>query len=184
MSHDADPRGVTPDRFARLRRALGSDDRLPIDPDLSPDDAAEPSITHEPSTSRRRRPAAAELVAILAGGLLGTLGRYGVDRAWPTPHGDFPMSTFIVNASGAFALGLVLTLILERRPGARHLREFGCVGVLGSWTTMSTLATEADVLVKGGAAPVAALYVGASLLTGLVAVAVGIALGRRRALST
>jgi len=184
MSHDGRHTGVPPDRFAGLRRALGWDDRLPIDPDLAPDDPAEPSITHVPSTSRHRGPTAAQLVAILAGGLLGTLARYGVDRAWPTPHGGFPMSTFVVNASGAFALGFLLTLILEHWPASGHLREFGCVGVLGAWTTMSTFATEADVLVKGGAAVLALAYVGASLAAGLAAVAVGIALGRRRAIST
>jgi CrcB protein len=184
MSHDDKSRDVQPARLARLRRALGWDDRLPIDPDLSPDDPAEPSITHVPSTSRHHRRPAAGLVAILAGGLLGTLARYGVERAWPTPHGEFPMTTFVVNASGALALGFFLTLILEHWPESGHLREFGCVGVLGAWTTMSTLAAEADVLVKGGAAVLALVYVGASVATGLVAVAVGIALGRRRAIST
>lgn len=182
MSHDGTPRDVPPDRLARLRRALGWDDRLPIDPDLAPDDPAEPSVTHVAS-SQHVRPAAAELAAILAGGLLGTLARYGVDRAWPTPHGGFPTSTFVVNASGALALGFLLTLILEHWPDSGHLREFACVGVLGAWTTMSTLATEADVLVKDGAAVLALVYVGASLATGLAAVVLGIALGRRRATS-
>jgi CrcB protein len=49
--------------------------------------------------------------------------------------------------------------------------------VLGGFTTFSTYALESRDLVAAGAAPTAALYVVASLVTGLLAVAAGIATG-------
>ncbi len=181
-AHDGEHPTVPP-RLGRLWRALGRDDRLPIDPDLAPEDPGEPSVDHHPAAGRRRQRDPRELAAIGVGGLLGTAARYGVDRAWPTTHGAFPAATFAVNVTGAFALGVLLTLILERGSPTRYLRVFACVGFLGAWTTMSTLATEADVLVKGGDAALALGYVMASLVAGLVAVAAGIALGRRRSVS-
>lgn len=165
--------------LAAFWRAIGRDDQLPIDPDLAPDDPAEPSADHRRAATARHRRDPRALTAICVGGFLGTAARYGVDRVWPTPRGAFPMATFAINTSGALVLGVLLTLILERAPRTRHLREFACVGILGAWTTMSTLATEVDVLVKGGDAVLAAAYVVASLAAGVVAVAAGIALGRR-----
>jgi fluoride exporter len=160
------------------RRAQGSRRPLPIDPDLSPVDADEPSLTHGPHGGSHPPRDARELVAIGAGGVLGTAARYGVERAWPTPHGAFPAATLAINTSGALALGVVLAVILRRDAPLRHLRAFACVGFLGAWTTMSTLATEADLLVKGGDVALAAGYVAASLVAGLVAVAAGIMIGR------
>lgn len=179
QSHDGE-RAPVDARRGRLWRALGRDDPLPIDPDLAPEDRGEPSVAHRPAKGEPRRRDPRELAAIGAGGLLGTAARYGVDRAWPTAHGAFPWATFSINTTGAFALGVLLTLILERGTPMRYLRVFACVGFLGAWTTMSTLTTEADVLAKGGDAALALGYVAASLLAGLVAVASGIAIGRRR----
>lgn len=169
-------------RLGRMWRALGRDDRLPIDPDLAPEDPGEPSVDHHPAVGRRQRDPR-EFLAIWLGGFLGTAARYGVVRCWPTPHGSFPAATFAVNITGALALGVLLALILERGSPTRYFRVFACVGFLGAWTTMSTFATEADVLVKGGDAALALGYVMTSLLAGLVAVAAGIALGRRRSVT-
>jgi fluoride exporter len=171
-------REARPPRLVRLWSAIGREDRLPVDPDLAPDDPAEPSLEHRPAHGRSPRHDPRELLAIGVGGLLGTAARYSVGRIWPTAHGAFPATTFAINTSGALALGILLTVLLRRGPAARYLRVFTCVGFLGAWTTMSTLATEADLLVKGGDPALALGYVGASLVAGLVAVAVGIAIGR------
>jgi fluoride exporter len=152
---------------------------LPIDPDLAPGDPAAPSVERRATHGRRRR-SPRELLAIGVGGLLGTAARYGLDRAWPTPHGGFPAVTFTINTSGALALGVLLTWILESRSPWRYVRVLACVGFLGAWTTMSTLATETDLLVHGGDPGMALAYVAASLAAGLGAVAIGIAVGRRR----
>ncbi len=112
------------------------------------------------------------------GGFAGTVARYGVARAFPAAVGGFPWATFVINTSGAFLLGLLLALTLERWRVSRYLRPVTCVGFLGAWTTMSTLAFEADVLAKDGHADVAVAYLVATLVAGLAATAFGIAIGR------
>ncbi len=118
------------------------------------------------------------LAAVAAGGFLGALGRYEVGLAWPARPGSFPAATFTINTSGAFLLGLLLTVLLEHFPANRHLRPFACVGVLGAWTTMSTLAAETDMLVRGGHPATAVGYVAATLIAGIAATVAGIGLAR------
>jgi fluoride exporter len=122
------------------------------------------------------------LLVIAAGGFLGALARYEVELAWPTRAGGFPSSTFVINTSGAFLLGLLFTVTVERdrvRTATwRYVRLFGCGGVFGAWTTMSTIAVESDTLVRGGFPAVAALYLGATVVAGLAAAVVGGGLGR------
>ena len=113
-----------------------------------------------------------------AGGFLGALARYELGLAWPTAAGHFPWTTFSINVSGAFVLGLTLTLLLERVGSTRYVRPFFCVGVLGAWTTMSTLAVESDLLVKDGHATTALVYILATLVVGVSATWVGVALAR------
>jgi CrcB protein len=159
-------------------RLAHHDARLPIDPDLAPDDPAEPSPTHHPTVHVHRTRQFDVLVAVAAGGFLGALARYELGLAWPTPGGHFPWTTFTINISGAFLLGLVLTLLLERVGASRYVRPFFCVGVLGAWTTMSTFAVEGDLLVKDGLAATALLYVLATVVVGVAATWVGVAVAR------
>ncbi len=166
----------------RVARALGADDAFPIDPDLEPADPSEPARGHRraPVPVHRRHPRV--LAAIAAGGFVGALGRYELQLAWPVAPGHFPSSTFVINTSGAFLLGLVLTVSVERdrvrTTTWRYIRLFACVGVLGAWTTMSTVAVEADALVRSGTVGTAAAYLTATTAAGAAAAAVGTAMGR------
>lgn len=119
------------------------------------------------------------LGAVALGGALGAPARYGVAQlVHVAPHG-FPWATFWTNASGSFALGLVLALVLERFPPSRYLRPFLATGFLGAYTTYSTYAVETVVLGKDGHAGTAVAYAGASLVAGFVAVWAGIVAARR-----
>ncbi|MGO9458014.1 MAG: fluoride efflux transporter FluC [Acidimicrobiales bacterium] len=162
----------------RLFGMLGVGDPLPIDPDLAPDDTGSPSLTHVAHAPHLRRARSGVLLAIAAGGFLGTLARYEVELAWPTAAGHFPMATFAINTSGAFVLGLFLAAAVERRQPGPHLRPFVATGLLGGWTTYSTLAVEAVALSRGGHSPGAVAYLALSLVAGLTAATAGIALGR------
>jgi CrcB protein len=118
------------------------------------------------------------LAAIATGGFLGTLARYGVELAWSPSAGGFPWATFVINTSGAFLLGVILTVLLERFRRDRFVRPLVCVGVLGSWTTMSSLAVESDLLVRHGQAVVALGYLAATVVAGLGVTWMGIGVGR------
>lgn len=171
-------------RLDHVAHALGADDALPIDPDLDPDDPRVPSPAHRPHAVGRPRRGPVVVAAIFAGGFLGTLGRYGVAQAWPAGPGHFPAATFVINTSGAFLLGLLLTVLLERFPHRMAtLRPFLATGLLGGWTTYSTLAVESVTLAKGGHVAQGAGYVAITLVCGVTAAAFGIGAGRSRALA-
>jgi fluoride exporter len=146
----------------------GSPSQADVDPDLVPRRSARPR--HAPQI----------LVSIAVGGVLGTLARYAVSRIVHVAPDSFPWATFIVNVTGAFVLGVLLTLMIERWPPSRYARPFLAIGFLGAYTTFSTFMVEADLLVKDGAADVAVLYVAGSLVAGFVAVYLGIVAGRWR----
>jgi fluoride exporter len=74
-------------------------------------------------------------VAIAVAGALGALARYGVEGAVARRAGSFPWATFVVNVSGSFLLGLVVTLLGERLAVAPWVRSALAIGFLGAYTT-------------------------------------------------
>lgn len=118
------------------------------------------------------------LAAIALGGALGTLARYGVAQLVHVAPDTFPWATFWTNVSGSFALGLILALVIERFPPSRYLRPFVATGFLGAYTTYSTFAIETVLLIDHGHSTVALVYVGASLVAGLVVVWAGLVAAR------
>jgi CrcB protein len=118
------------------------------------------------------------IAAVGIGGFGGGLARYGIDVAWTEPAGTFPWATFVINASGAFVLALVLVIGLELLPSRRLLRPALGTGFCGGYTTFSTLAVDTDRLAAHGHAGLAAVYVLTSVFVGLAATVVGIGIGR------
>jgi len=150
--------------------------------DITPTQA---EVDPDPLVSARRSPTSPArharpgiVFAVALGGALGTPARYAVGRVVHVAQDSFPWSTFAVNITGSLILGLLLTLIVERWPPSRYLRPFAAIGFLGAYTTFSTYMVETDLLVKNGKAGIAAVYVVGSLVAGLVAVYVGIVIGR------
>lgn len=119
---------------------------------------------------------------VLLGGLLGAPARYAVSLAAPTRPGQWPTATFVVNVVGAFLLGLLLAT-LERRGSdtgsRRRLRFLIGTGFLGAFTTYSTLALDADLLVRDHHTGLAIGYALASLAIGLCATVAGLAVAGR-----
>lgn len=122
---------------------------------------------------RRQRSRRAELVVVVAlglGGVLGALARYGISLALPTETGRFPWGTFLVNMSGSAALGFLLILLIEQFPRGHLARPVLGTGVLGAYTTFSTYAVEAVLLVRAGHVATALAYVLTTVVGGLIAV--------------
>jgi CrcB protein len=132
----------------------------------------------QPTTARRRAEVPLRVGAIAVGGALGTLGRYGAEHAWPPRPDGFPWTTLGINFAGSFALALLLTLLVERWPGATLVRPFAAIGLCGGFTTFSTVAVEVVQRGRHGHAGVAAVYLAATLLAGVAATVAGIALAR------
>ena len=119
----------------------------------------------------------AYLLAAL-GGALGALARWGVSIALPVPTGGWPWATLVVNLTGCLLIGLLLVVLSAHWPHAHGLRTFLGTGVLGGYTTWSAFAVELVRLADDGALGLAAGYVVASVLGGVLAVAAGAFVGR------
>lgn len=120
------------------------------------------------------------LLAVMTGGVVGTLARWWVAEALaPSPDG-IPWNTLAVNVSGAFALGVVGVLLIERLANVGHMRNFLAIGLLGSYTTFSTMAVEGVRLIEARRVALAAGYWVATLLLGQAAGLMGMWLGRWR----
>jgi CrcB protein len=100
----------------------------------------------------------------------------GVWLSQRVSHG-FPWHTFAVNIVGAFALGLLMTAIVNRG-GWGHWQLFAGVGLLGGFTTFSTLSYETLRLFQDGLVGPGIANVAGSLIVGLIAVGLGVAMGR------
>jgi len=104
----------------------------PIDPDLS----------HDAS----RRPLTVQCIsAVFAGGVIGSFLRSLALTHFPVANA-LPWKLWVVNVSGAFGLGICATLLEVYRAQDR-LRLFITAGILGGWTTYSSIAAT---VVQGG----------------------------------
>jgi CrcB protein len=118
-------------------------------------------------------------VLVGLGGFAGAISRYVVD-GWVTDRtgGTFPWGTLAVNASGAFLLGLLFAMTTERAVLPAEVRGPLMIGYLGAYTTFSTYLLESWRLIEGGAWGLAALNLAGSVAVGVVALVIGLALGR------
>ncbi len=123
-------------------------------------------------------PGSIALVAV--GGGVGTGVRYLLTELLPTP--GFPVVTLLINVAGVFLLVVLVQLLgrvaADRPARADALRLLLGTGLLGGFTTYSALAVDtvaADTVVAS------LLYSAGTLVLGLAAAALGLALvGRRR----
>jgi CrcB protein len=120
-------------------------------------------------------------LVVLAGAGLGGLARY-VAGAWiMTKYGGrFPLGTFLINISGSFLIGVLMTLLTERLQPHPNWRLFLVVGVLGGYTTFSTFEYEIYQAVSDGARWMGMLYMTGSVVLGYAGVWLGAVLTARR----
>lgn len=117
------------------------------------------------------------LVAV--GGAAGSVLRYGAGRLAAHWLGsDTVASTFAVNIIGSFALGLLATLFITRIGLPSELRTMATVGLLGGFTTFSTLAYDGVRLLSGGEYARAGLSIAANVIVGLAAAWLGVMAAR------
>jgi CrcB protein len=111
--------------------------------------------------------------AALLGGV-GALSRFFVDGLIASRAGrDFPLGTFVVNITGALALG-----VLVGAGASDDALTLAGTATIGSYTTFSTWMLETQRLAEEGESRYAAANVVLSLAVGLGAVALGRVIGR------
>jgi CrcB protein len=118
-------------------------------------------------------------LAVAIGGALGALTRYLVDRFIEAREfGVFPWSTFTINVTGCFVVGVVIASIVDRHQAPAWLRVGVVMGVLGGYTTFSTFAQETLDLVEESKVALATTYAMGSVAAGVVGVFIGARVGR------
>jgi fluoride exporter len=112
------------------------------------------------------------LVAVA--GAVGTLLRYVMGGVLARATGGvFPWETFVINALGCLAIGVVAGALDKGALIPPHLRMALMVGLIGGFTTFSTFALEAFRLTAANQWAIAGGYVLLTNLVGLVAVWAG-----------
>ena len=116
---------------------------------------------------------------IFLGGGLGAVLRHAVNRlAFAVWGAGFPAGTMIVNIVGSLVMG-ALVGIFAAHPGInQHARLFLTTGLLGGFTTFSAFSLDALTLYERGQIALALLYVAASVILSLGAIAAGFFLVR------
>lgn len=116
------------------------------------------------------------LLGVAVGGMVGAPSRYVLDQ-WVNSRtkGLFPWGTFLINATGAFLLGLISGLALYDGLGHLPATVVG-TGFCGAYTTFSTFSYETVRLIEEGTVEAAVRNLAGSLVLGLAAAAAGIAL--------
>ena len=117
-------------------------------------------------------------LSVLMGGLAGTGLRLAIDAL--LPHGDdgFPLSTLLINVTGSFALGMLVSRVWPVAPV--WLRAGLGAGLLGSFTTFSAVVASVFTLAREQEAGLAVGYLVITLAAGWLAAAAGIRLGAGR----
>lgn len=117
---------------------------------------------------------------ILLGGGAGSLLRYLASTAIMIRYGrTFPLGTLVINVTGSFVIGLLMTLFTTRFPSNDNLRFLLVVGFLGGYTTFSSFEWETYAAVRDGAFWIGLANVAGSIVFGYLAVWLGATLARR-----
>lgn len=118
-------------------------------------------------------------VMIGVGGFVGAIARFVIGSYVGNKLGTrFPYGTFVINCSGSFLIGLILTLLTEKTHWDANWRYLIPIGFIGAYTTFSTFEYETARVVQDGQIVIALLNVSLSVVIGFAAVFAGIALGR------
>ena len=119
-----------------------------------------------------------KILILIVGGSVGTLSRYFLAEWGQARWGAFfPYGTLLVNLAGCLIMGCLLGFF-ESRYGALvetpyQLRLLCLTGFLGALTTFSSYELEAFLFIRHGAWERALIYLGGSIVLGLLLMLAG-----------
>jgi CrcB protein len=116
---------------------------------------------------------------IAVGGAMGATLRHFMNMFIGRIAGDgFPWHTMLINISGSFVMGLLVSLMAVRWNVSNEMRAFLTTGILGGYTTFSAFSLDFALLVERKAYLLAGAYALGSVVLSLVAIFAGLALAK------
>jgi fluoride exporter len=113
------------------------------------------------------------------GGFLGAIARFWLGGYISNRMGTrFPYGTFVINITGSFLIGFIITILAERTYLNPTWRYVIPIGFIGAYTTFSTFEYEIFRSVQDGDFLIAGLNIGLSVILGFVAVWLGAIAGK------
>jgi CrcB protein len=112
------------------------------------------------------------IILVAAGGAFGAVARYLVGGLLKTASG-FPWATMSVNIFGSLFMGLLIGWLSRQSAGSDAIRLFLAVGILGGFTTFSAFSMDLFTLIEKRDMAAMMLYLGGSLVGGLLAFILG-----------
>ena len=119
------------------------------------------------------------VLLVALGGGLGAASRFGVSLAVPARADAWPVATFGINVVGSLAIGVLAGWLSSRGDAGEPWRLFLGVGVLGGFTTFSAYSLETIRMIERNDWVGASTYSIGSVIAGLIAVAIGLAMAKR-----
>jgi fluoride exporter len=113
------------------------------------------------------------------GGFLGSVLRFWLGSFIGGRLGvRFPYGTFVINVTGSFLIGMVLTVLVAKAHWSPNWRYLIPIGFIGGYTTFSTFEYETLRLFQDGQMLTAMLNITLSVVVGFAGVWVGAVAGR------
>ena len=113
------------------------------------------------------------------GGFAGAIARFWLGGYISNRLGSrFPYGTLVINITGSFLIGLIVTLLAERMHWSANWRYLIPIGFIGAYTTFSTFELETFQSIRDGELLFAFLNVFLSVVVGFIAVWLGVIAGR------
>ena len=114
-------------------------------------------------------------ICVFIGGGLGSLCRYGIGLYSSSMDTNFPLGTFIANFLACLILGFLIGMQVKNNLQSAYGLLL-ITGFCGGFSTFSTFSNDALKLFENQQYGLGILYIGGSILIGLLAVYLGIKL--------
>ena len=120
-----------------------------------------------------------KILAVGVGGFFGSIARFWLATYIGQRMGTrFPYGTFLINLTGSFLIGFVMTLLAAKTHLSPTWRYLIPIGFIGGYTTFSAFEYETFRAIQDGQFVVGTLNVVLSVVAGFLMVWAGAMVGR------